>query len=130
MNNKFSIILYLVFFSTRIVAQSNDFYSLKNVDKYRFDRLELTTEKDVTVFIKNTSDYNFITALKINNTVNLNAVLNKLNNCYALNELNLKNYEGNFTKNSFDSCQQIEWLQVSLTENKLSQLPNITKLKI
>ncbi len=129
MNNKFSIILYLVFFSTRIVAQSNDFYSLKNVDKYRFDRLELTTEKDVTVFIKNTSDYNFITALKINNTVNLNAVLNKLNNCYALNELNLKNYEGNFTKNSFDSCQQIEWLQVSLTENKLSQLPNITKLK-
>ena len=120
-------IVFTVFIGISI-GQSNDFYNLKDVNKFRFDRLELSNEKDIEQFLKSSKNYNFISALKICNTPNLKSICNQLNTFYDITELDLLNYDGEYLVTFFDSCKQIEKLQIKVNENKLSQIATLNSL--
>ena len=74
MIKKLSVVLLLICKSILSFAQSNDYFNLKDVKTYRFDHLELSTPKAIDQFIQSPSDYNFIEALKINQTNKLNEI--------------------------------------------------------
>ena len=112
-----------------VSGQNNDYFNLKDVRTFRFEHLELSSEKDVATFISRAEDYNFIEALKINETVQLDRVLASLGKFYSLKELNLSNYSGDFTEHSFDSCEEIETLHLHINEEKLEQLRYIKSCK-
>ena len=81
---KLAKIWFLIGFISVINAQSSDFFSVKDVEKYRFDHLELNNENDVSYFLKNASKFNFIEALKINQTSQLPQIIEKLDDFYDL----------------------------------------------
>jgi hypothetical protein len=110
-------------------AQSNDYFNLKDVKTYRFDHLELNTPKAIDQFIQSPSDYNFIEALKINQTNRLNEIIAKTGVGEIVKELNLIDYHGDFNTNTFDSCSGIEILHISINEDKLDALKFISKIK-
>jgi len=122
-----ALILFCISLST--FAQSNDYFSLKDVKTFRFEHLELKNEKDIEAFISHTSDYNFIEALKIDETSQMNRVLSVLNTCYTLKEINLTGNSGDFNEHSFDSCREIEILHISINEEKLDQIRFIQSCK-
>jgi hypothetical protein len=124
-------IAFFFFFCISAVAsaQNNDYFSLKDVRTFRFEHLELKNEKDVEEFISRTADYNFIEALKVDDTRHLDRVLAVLNTCYSLKELNLQGYSGDFNEHSFDSCAEIEVLHISISEEKIAQLQYINSCR-
>lgn len=123
MNKIFSIfLLFSIGFAPIVNAQSNDYYTIKEVNKYRFDKLELHNDKDIEEFLNHADKYNFIASLKICNTNKLASIIQKLNTFYDFSELNLLNYTGDFSASIFDSCKQIEKLHIKVNENKLAQI--------
>ncbi len=121
--------IFLFCISAVAMAQNNDYFSLKDVRTFRFEHLELNNERDIRTFIENTSDYNFIEALKVDETPQLNRILSVLSKCYSLKELDLAGYSGDFNEHSFDSCAEIEILHLSINEEKLDQLRFINSCK-
>jgi hypothetical protein len=128
MIKKLSVLL-LICKSILSFAQSNDYFNLKDVKTYRFDHLELNTPKSIDQFIQSPNDYNFIDALKINQTDRLNEIMNKTAVGEIIKELNLIDYHGDFDANTFDSCSGIEILHISINEEKLDALKHISKIK-
>lgn len=110
-------------------AQNTDYFSLKDVKTYRFDHLELSTEKEIDQFLRNPGSFNFIEALKVNHTNRLDGVIANTGICSFIKELNLKDYHGDFNVNTFDSCDGIEILHLTLNEEKLEQLQHIRQIK-
>ena len=96
MIKKISVVLLLICNSILSFAQSNDYFNLKDVKTYRFDHLELNTPKSIDQFIQRPSDYNFIEALKINQTDRLNEIIAKTGVGEIVKELNLIDYHGDF----------------------------------
>jgi hypothetical protein len=129
MIKKLSVVLLLICKSILSFAQSNDYFNLKDVKTYRFDHLELSTPKAIDQFIQSPSDYNFIEALKINQTAKLNEIFTKTGVGEIIKELNLIDYHGEFNANTFDSCSGIEILHISINEEKLDALKYISKIK-
>ncbi len=122
------ITIILLCLATSLEAQTNDFFSLNDVKKYRFDQLELKNDKEIELFIKNQNQYNFIEAVKINETQLLDELLNVLSNFNDLKEINLLNYSGDFREKTFENCVSIETLHLKINEEKLSQLTFINKM--
>lgn len=110
-------------------AQSGDFYSLKDVKKYRFDRLELNTEKEKVQFASNATEFNFIEALKISGDEPLETIFNRTSACNYIRELNLSGYTGSLSAHAFDSCKNLEILHLNIPEDKLEQIQHIGSLK-
>jgi len=129
MIKKLSVVLLLICKSILSFAQSNDYFNLKDVKTYRFDHLELSTPKAIDQFIQSPSDYNFIEALKINQTNKLNEIFTQTGVGEIIKELNLIDYHGEFNANTFDSCSGIEILHISINEEKLDALKYISKIK-
>jgi hypothetical protein len=115
--------------STTAFSQNNDYFSLKDVKTFRFEHLELKNERDILAFIAHAGDYNFIEALKIDDTRHLNQVIASINGFYSLKELNLAAYMGDLNEHTFDSCGEIEVLHLSLREEKIEQLRHINSCK-
>jgi hypothetical protein len=111
------------------MAQNNDYFNPKDVKTFRFEHLSLDNEKDIRMFIEHQDDYNFIEALKIGRTGQLQQILSKTGRFYNLRELNLKDYEGDIDEHSFDSCTEVETLHISISEEKLEQLRHISNCK-
>ncbi len=113
-----------VCFCTGVVsfAQNNDYFNLKDVKTYRFDHLELSTDKEIDQFIQDPAAFNFIEALKINQTNRLNEIISGTGLCNFIKELDLKEYHGDINASTFDSCKGVEILHLSLNEEKLEQL--------
>lgn len=109
-------------------GQTNDYFKLKDVKSFRFDHLLLENDKAAAQFVKNTVEYNYIEALKIDNVSQLNLTLNVINQCYGLKELNLIDYRGDFNEQTFDSASDIEILHITISEEKLEQLKFINKI--
>ncbi|MES2617072.1 MAG: hypothetical protein V4613_04285 [Bacteroidota bacterium] len=126
--NQLILSLFLLI-STAGKAQLSDYYNLKDVKNYRFNKLALSSEAEATKFIKNASEYNFISGLKISGTMPLKLVLDQTKPFYEFNELNLLNYSGEFSDQLFDSCTEIESLHLRISETKLSQLSCLKSLK-
>ncbi len=122
MIKKQSLLILLLLTILSVRAQLSDYYNLKDVKNYRFDKLSIIGSKDAEAFVKHATEYNFINGLKIENAVDLASVLNKTKSFFELNELNLKNYSGEFTVHTFDSCAEVEILHLTLDESKLGQL--------
>ena len=112
-----------------LFAQNNDYFNLKDVKTFRFDHLELKTEKEIDQFIRNPEAFNFIEALKINETPRLNEILNSSNICSYIKELDLSAYKGDLNPQTFDSCGGIEILHISINEEKLEQLKYLSSIK-
>lgn len=129
MIKKLSVVLLLICKSILSFAQSNDYFNLKDVKTYRFDHLELSTPKAIDQFIQSPNDYNFIEALKINQTNKLNEIFTQTGVGEIIKELNLIDYHGEFNANTFDSCSGIEILHISINEEKLDALKYISKIK-
>ena len=129
MIKKLSVVLLLICKSILSFAQSNDYFNLKDVKTYRFDHLELSTPKAIDQFIQSPSDYNFIEALKINQTNKLSEIFTQTGVGEIIKELNLIDYHGEFNANTFDSCSGIEILHISINEEKLDALKYISKIK-
>lgn len=110
-------------------AQLSDYYNLKDVKNYRFDKLILSSDADAGKFIKNASEYNFISGLKVSGNLPLKSVLDETKKFYEFSELNLLNYQGEFSDQIFDSCSEIEILHIRIAENKLAQLSCLKGLK-
>lgn len=110
-------------------AQSTDYFNAKEVKTYRFDHLELTSPKSIDQFIQSPNDFNFIEALKINQTDRLNEIISKTGIGEIVKELNLIDYHGEIDSKTFDSCSGIEILHLSINEEKLDNLKFINKLK-
>jgi hypothetical protein len=123
------VIIAILYTGVPMSAQSGDFFTPKEVKKYRFSHLELQNEKDANEFIQNTSNYNFIEALKVNNSNLLKPILDKLSSCYNLTELNLTSYKGELYENLLDSCKGVEILYLRMDDDQLPQLKNLAKLK-
>lgn len=123
------ILFFLLLSELSASAQLSDYYNLKDVKKYRFDKLSIGNASDASKFAKNASEYNFISGLKVEGVVNLPSILNSTRGFYELNELNLKNYAGDYADNTFDSCTEIEILHLSVSESKLHQLSFLKHLK-
>jgi hypothetical protein len=121
----------LVFFCTSVVsiAQNNDYYNLKEVAKFRFDHLELNTADDIKVYLQKTSEYNFIDALKVNQTTRLDEILSETKYCGFIRELDLSNYSGDYDSHTFDSCVNLEILHVTIREDKIDQLKAFVSAK-
>ncbi len=128
MNKIVLIFIFLIGLNPFLNGQSSDYYTLKEVNKYRFDKLELQNEKDIEEFLTHAEKYNFISALKICNTNKLRDINQKLNSFYDLSELNLLQYNGDFSATNFDSCKQIEKLLIKINESKLVQIDAINNL--
>ena len=129
MIKKLSVVLLLICKSILSFAQSNDYFNLKDVKTYRFDHLELSTPKAIDQFIQSPNDYNFIEALKINQTNKLSEIFTQTGVGEIIKELNLIDYHGEFNANTFDSCSGIEILHISINEEKLDALKYISKIK-
>lgn len=112
-----------------LFAQSNDYFSIKEVKSYRFDHLNISNNKDAETFINTTKEFNFIEALKISDVTVLDNVLSKTGTFYGLKEINLVDYHGDFTSSSFDSCKEVEILHISIDEAKLDQLKYVSDCK-
>ncbi len=112
-----------------LFAQSNDYFSIKEVKSYRFDHLNISNNKDAETFIHATKEFNFIEALKIGDVTVLDNVLSKIGSFYGLKEINLVDYHGDFTNMSFDSCKEVEILHISIDEAKLDQLKYLSDCK-
>ena len=125
---KLAKIWFLIGFISAINAQSSDYFSVKDVEKYRFDHLELNNENDVSYFLKNASKFNFIEALKINQTKQLPQIIEKLDDFYDLKILQLKDYSGDLTEATFANELPIEVLHLSVKEGELNQLIFLKKL--
>lgn len=123
------ISLIFLFTCVNSFAQINDYFSIKDVKSYRFDHLNISSDKDIAVYTANIEDYNFIEALKINDGTNLNLCLSVVKQCYGLKEINLIDYHGDFNDRTFDSCDNIETLHLTISEEKLDQLTCLQKLK-
>jgi hypothetical protein len=116
------IILIIITGFGQIFAQNNDFYSLKDVQKFRFDRLEINNDKEAQTLIKSSGSYNFIEAIKIHNISLLKEVLDAIGNFTELKEINLTPYFGDYHAFSFENVAYIETLHLRLNEEKLNQL--------
>ncbi|MFM6983003.1 MAG: hypothetical protein ACKOXF_02650 [Chitinophagaceae bacterium] len=123
-----AILLIILFTGVNSFAQINDYFNIKEVKTYRFDHLNISSEKDIITFTAGISDYNFIEALKISNTSEVNQALSVVRQCYGLKEINLIDYHGNFNEQTFDSCTDIEILHLSISEEKLDQLQFLKEL--
>lgn len=123
------VVIAILYTGVPMSAQSGDFFTPKEVKKYRFSHLELQNEKDATEFINNTFNYNFIEALKVSNSNRIKTILDKLSSCYNLTELNLTDYRGELYENLFDSCKGIEVLHLRMDDDQLPQLKNLNKIK-
>jgi hypothetical protein len=123
-----SISLIFLFTCVNSFAQINDYFSVKDVKSYRFDHLNIQTDKDVLAFTSGIKDFNFIEALKVNDGLNLNLCLASALQCYGLKEINLIDYHGEFNEHTFDSCTDIEILHLSISEEKLEQLQYLKDL--
>ncbi len=129
MIKKYISFIFYSLFAFSAQAQLSDYYSLKDVKRYRFDKLNIANEKEATAFLHQSNEFNFVNGLKIESAVDLIAILNKTKNFYDLTELNLKNYVGDFSLHVFDSCQDVEILHLSIDESKLGQLESLKSLK-
>ena len=89
---RFFFFIFLSAFSAH--AQISDYYNLKDVKNYRFDKLSISSAKDAQVFTANALEYNFVTGIKLENAIDIKSILDKTKNFYEFNELNLKNYKG------------------------------------
>lgn len=116
-----SLIVFL-FTCVASIAQNNDYFNLKEVGSYRFGHLLLSQPKDLVKFNETPSEFNFIEALKIEGNFDINPTLSKLSSFYDLKELNLKHFKGPLNEHTFDSCQQIEIIHLSLDEVNLDHL--------
>lgn len=111
-----------------LYGQINDYFKIKDVKSYRFDHLMLENDKDISNFTKNVSEFNYIEALKVGHTGQLDNLLKVLHQCYALKELNLIDYRGDFNEHTFDSATDIEILHITISEEKLEQIKYLTDL--
>lgn len=114
--------ILIAFSFTSSFAQNNDYFSLKEVRNMRFDHLAIAGDKEVNTFLSRMPDFNFIEALKVGQTTQMDALLARVKTLYSLKELNLKDYTGDFNEHSFDSCGDIEILHIQVREDKLDQL--------
>lgn len=128
MTKKTSSLLSALILFTVAYAQSGDYYNLKDVRQYRFDRLELSTASDQEKYIARADELNFIEALKINGTGPLDALLKNNRNSRYIRELNLRDYSGDLAAGSLDSCTGVEILHLSLAEDKLDRLRCLSSL--
>jgi hypothetical protein len=116
------IILIIITGLGQIFAQNSDFYSLKDVQKFRFDRLELANDKDVQTFLKSSESYNYIEAIKVGNVSQLKAIIDATGNFTDLKEINLTQFQGDLNALTFENASFIEVLHLRLSEEKLAQL--------
>lgn len=116
-----------VCFCTSVVsfAQNNDYFNLKDVKTFRFDHLELNTEKEVEQFLRNPGEFNFIEALKVNTISRLDQIVSGSGICGFIKELDLSNYQGDINAATFTGCGGLEILHLSVSEEKLEQLRHI-----
>ena len=129
MIKKHSVFIFFFFSLVGLQAQLSDYYSIGDVRRFRFDKLNIANAKDANAFLSQASEFNFVNGLKIESEVNLKAILDRTKDFYELNELNLKNYKGDLNLHTFDSCEEVEVLHLSLDESKLAQLESLKTLK-
>lgn len=123
------ILLLICSTTASVFAQSSDFFTLKEVKKYRFDRLELQNQDDVAYFVKNADEFRFVEALKLSGNLNIGNILGKAEICSYIRELDLTAYTGDIPPHVFDSCGHIEILALSLPEERLSSLTVLNGLE-
>ncbi len=129
MRTKLLFFFFILLSNYSAYSQLSDYYNLKDVKKYRFNRLSINNVKDAQDFVANASEYNFVTGIKLENAIDIKSILDKTKNFYEFSELNLKDYKGDITDHTFDSCVEIEVLHLKLEENKLGQLSSLPPLK-
>lgn len=129
MNIKNLLILLTLVFASNIFAQNTDFFKAKDVVKYRFDRLEISNEKEAEWFLKNYKKVDFIEAIKIGNVSNITEILNTVPEIGTLKELNIKDYKGIFTAETFKKCNEIIQVSITIDEENLSQILFLNEIK-
>ncbi len=128
--NKRNIILGLILmFVGNMIGQNTDFFKAKDVVKFRFDRLEISNEKEADWFLKNYKKVDFIEAIKIGNVSNITEILNIVPEIGTLKELNIKDYSGGFTSETFKKCNEITQVSITVYEENLSQILFLNEIK-
>ncbi|MBU6325706.1 MAG: hypothetical protein KJS92_09480, partial [Bacteroidetes bacterium] len=132
MKKLFLICFFLLCFSTAHAQQDKAYTPVQKAFLNGSDRILLKSEQDVQFLLRNYRRLYGTIAIRVNGRVSLSSLANAVSRLDELLELDLHDWDGNFTPEVMDQLSQVEEFGLFLSDkrNRLSeQLPALGRYR-